>query len=112
MPIKMHPGSGEFGTARDAAIPAAGWVGGHVSWFATAETGATVFGMTENDIADSGTHAGRRCRRRYHSGGSRSPPAEPPFGGVIWSFVVPAILFAVALGATVLLYRHFAGRDR
>ena len=39
-------------------------------------------------------------------------PAEPPFGGVMWSFVVPAILFAVAFGATVLLYRHFAGRDR
>ena len=22
-------------------------------------------------------------------------PAEPPFGGVMWSFVVPAILFAI-----------------
>jgi hypothetical protein len=39
-------------------------------------------------------------------------PADSPFVGVMWSFVVPAILFAVALGATVLLYRHFAGRDR
>jgi hypothetical protein len=39
-------------------------------------------------------------------------PAEPPFGGVMWSYVVPAILFAIAFGATVLLYRHFAGRDR
>jgi hypothetical protein len=39
-------------------------------------------------------------------------PAESPFGGLMWSYVVPAILFAVALGATVLLYRHFAGRDR
>ena len=39
-------------------------------------------------------------------------PAEPPFGGVMWSFVIPAILFAVAFGATVLLYRHFAGRNR
>ena len=39
-------------------------------------------------------------------------PADPPFGGVMWSFVVPAILFAVAFSATVLLYRHFAGRDR
>ena len=39
-------------------------------------------------------------------------PAEPPFGGVMWSFVVPAILFLIAFGATVLLYRHFAGRDR
>ena len=27
-------------------------------------------------------------------------PAEPPFGGVMWSYVVPAILFAIALGAT------------
>ena len=39
-------------------------------------------------------------------------PAEPPFVGVMWSYVVPVILFAVALGATVLLYRHFAGRNR
>jgi hypothetical protein len=39
-------------------------------------------------------------------------PAEPPFVGVMWSFVVPVILFAVALGATIFLYRHFAGRDR
>ena len=39
-------------------------------------------------------------------------PAEPPFGGVMWSYVVPAILFAIALGATIFLYRHFAGRDR
>jgi len=39
-------------------------------------------------------------------------PAEPPFGGVMWSFVVPAVLFAIALGATIFLYRHFAGRDR
>jgi hypothetical protein len=30
----------------------------------------------------------------------------------MWSYVVPAILFAIAFGATVLLYRHFAGRDR
>jgi hypothetical protein len=39
-------------------------------------------------------------------------PAEPPFAGVMWSWVVPAILFAVAFGATVLLYRHFAGRNQ
>ena len=39
-------------------------------------------------------------------------PAEPPFGGVMWSFVVPAILFAIAFGATFWLYRHFSGRDR
>jgi len=39
-------------------------------------------------------------------------PAEPPFGGAMWSYVVPAILFAIAFGATFWLYRHFAGRDR
>jgi len=39
-------------------------------------------------------------------------PADPPFGGAMWSYVVPAILFAIALGATILLYRHFAGRDQ
>lgn len=39
-------------------------------------------------------------------------PADPPFGGAMWSHVIPAILFAIAFGATFLLYRHFAGRDR
>ena len=39
-------------------------------------------------------------------------PAEPPFGGALWSYVIPAILFAIAFGATFLLYRHFAGRNR
>ncbi len=33
-----------------------------------------------------------------------SPLAE----GLLWSWVVPAALFALALGATWLLYRHFA----
>lgn len=37
-------------------------------------------------------------------------PVGPPIGGVLWSIVVPAILLAVAVAATVLLYRHFAGR--
>lgn len=36
-------------------------------------------------------------------------PAEPPIGGPFWSVVVPALLLLVATGATVLLYRHFAG---
>jgi hypothetical protein len=36
-------------------------------------------------------------------------PADPPFGGAIWSYVVPALLFAIACSATILLYRHFAG---
>jgi hypothetical protein len=39
-------------------------------------------------------------------------PADPPIGGVLWSVVVPAILLAIAAGATALLYRHFAGRGR
>ena len=39
-------------------------------------------------------------------------PVGPPIGGVLWSVVVPAILLAVAVVATVLLYRHFAGRVR
>jgi len=37
-------------------------------------------------------------------------PVGPPIGGVLWSIVVPAILLAVAAAATVMLYRHFAGR--
>ena len=38
-------------------------------------------------------------------------PADPPIEGFLWSVVVPAILLAVAVVATALLYRHFAGRD-
>jgi hypothetical protein len=38
-------------------------------------------------------------------------PAAPPVGGILWSVIVPALLLAVAVGATVLLYRHFAGRE-
>lgn len=37
-------------------------------------------------------------------------PAEPPIGGPLWSVVVPALLLVLATVATVLLYRHFAGR--
>lgn len=37
-------------------------------------------------------------------------PAEPPIGGPFWELVVPALLFLIATGATVMLYRHFAGR--
>jgi hypothetical protein len=39
-------------------------------------------------------------------------PVGPPIGGALWSIVVPAILLAIAGGATALLYRHFAGRVR
>lgn len=38
-------------------------------------------------------------------------PAEPPIGGPFWTLVVPALLFAVAFVATLLLYRRFA-KDR
>jgi hypothetical protein len=39
-------------------------------------------------------------------------PAQPPITGPLWSVAVPALLFVVSLWATVLLYRHFAGRGR
>ena len=39
-------------------------------------------------------------------------PVGPPIGGVLWSIVVPALLLAIAGGATALLYRHYAGRVR
>jgi hypothetical protein len=35
-------------------------------------------------------------------------PAEPPIGGVLWSWVVPAALLLLAVLATYLLYRRFA----
>jgi hypothetical protein len=36
-------------------------------------------------------------------------PAESPIqAGVLWSVVVPALLFVVSLVATILLYRRFA----
>jgi len=40
-----------------------------------------------------------------------SLPAEPPVGGFFWTWVVPVLLFAVALAATIVLYRHFS-RER
>ena len=39
---------------------------------------------------------------------SRPLPAEPPIGGVFWTWVVPILLFASAFLATWMLYRHFA----
>ncbi len=35
-------------------------------------------------------------------------PAESPIDGVLWSYVVPALLLFAAGVATFLLYRHFA----
>jgi hypothetical protein len=37
-------------------------------------------------------------------------PAETPIGGPLWSYVVPALLLAVAAFGTLMLYRHFAKR--
>ena len=38
-------------------------------------------------------------------------PAEPPIGGVLWSLIVPLLVWLVTFGATFLLYRHFSGKD-
>jgi hypothetical protein len=37
-------------------------------------------------------------------------PAEPPIGGPIWAWVVPALLLLVAFGSTWLLYRRFSSK--
>jgi len=37
-------------------------------------------------------------------------PGVSPLSGPLWSWVVPIVLFAIAFGATWLLYRHFARR--
>ena len=37
-------------------------------------------------------------------------PAPRVEGGLLWSTVVPALLFLVAFLATWMLYRHFAGK--
>ncbi len=38
-------------------------------------------------------------------------PVTSPLSGAFWTWVVPPVLFLIALVATWLLYRHFAGRD-
>jgi hypothetical protein len=38
-------------------------------------------------------------------------PVASPLSGVLWSWVVPILLFGTAFVATWLLYRHFAGPD-
>ena len=35
-------------------------------------------------------------------------PAEVALSGVFWTWVVPALVFAVSFAATWALYRHFA----
>ena len=39
-------------------------------------------------------------------------PFEVNFGLFFWTWIVPAALFGIALAATWLLYRHFAGKGR
>jgi hypothetical protein len=38
-------------------------------------------------------------------------PAEPPLGGIVWSYVVPGALLVVAFLGTFLLYRRFASEE-
>ena len=37
-------------------------------------------------------------------------PVDSPLSGFVWTWVVPEVLFGVALVATWLLYRHFSRR--
>lgn len=37
-------------------------------------------------------------------------PVTSPLSGFVWTWVVPVVLYGVAVLATWLLYRHFAGR--
>ncbi|MEJ2720839.1 MAG: hypothetical protein P8181_06815 [bacterium] len=39
-------------------------------------------------------------------------PVASPLSGWVWSWGVPIVLFAIAFGATWLLYRHFARRGK
>ncbi|MCB1182529.1 hypothetical protein KDM41_03775 [bacterium] len=36
-------------------------------------------------------------------------PVTSPLSGPFWTWVVPIVLFGIALGATWALYRHFSG---
>lgn len=38
------------------------------------------------------------------------PTVGTPLTGLLWTWVVPVALYAVAVVATWLLYRHFANR--
>jgi len=37
-------------------------------------------------------------------------PAVSPLSGFFWTWIVPITLFGIAVAATWLLYRHFAGQ--
>jgi hypothetical protein len=38
-------------------------------------------------------------------------PASPPIGGVLWTIVIPTILFAGSFLGTYLLYRRFSREE-
>lgn len=35
-------------------------------------------------------------------------PAEPLAGSLLWTWILPLVVFAIAAGATWALYRHFS----
>ena len=37
-------------------------------------------------------------------------PVDVALSGFFWTWVVPAVVFAIACLATLALYRHFAGK--
>lgn len=39
-------------------------------------------------------------------------PDVAPISGFFWTWVVPPVLFGIALAATFMLYRHFAGKKQ
>lgn len=38
-------------------------------------------------------------------------PAAPPIGGMVWTVVIPAVLFLGSFIGTYLLYKRFAGGE-
>ena len=38
-------------------------------------------------------------------------PAQPPIGGPLWSYVIPALLLLISALGTLMLYRHFAKQE-
>ncbi len=38
-------------------------------------------------------------------------PVDPPIGGVVWTVVIPALLFVGSFLGTYLLYRRFAREE-
>ena len=38
-------------------------------------------------------------------------PVDPPIGGMVWTVVIPAVLFLGSFLGTYLLYKRFAGEE-